>query len=78
MSVIFKIIYFLYFLMDFSSEKKRRVGHVYWLVLKSNPIVLQHPLDPPRQRQHQVLHVQDLAVALLQGESKFDDKTSST
>ena len=50
----------------------------YWLVLKSNPIVLQHPLDPPRQRQHQVLQVQDLAVALLQGESKFDDKTSST
>ena len=64
--------------MDFSSEKKRRVGHVYGLVLNSNPIVLQHPLDPPRQRQHQVLQVQDLAVALLQGESKFDDKTSST
>ena len=55
--------------MDFSSEKKRRVGQwpctVYRLVLKSNPTVLQPPLDPPRQRQHQVLQV--LAVALLQG-----------
>ena len=39
--------------------------YVYELVLNSNPTILQHPLDPPRQRQHQVLQV--LAVALLQG-----------
>ena len=76
MPVIFKIMYFLYFLMDFSSEKKRRVGHVYGVVLNSNPTILQHPLDPPRQRQQQVLQV--LAVALLQGESEFDRKTFST
>ena len=62
--------------MDCSSEKKSRVGHVYGLVLNSNPIILQHPLDPPRQQQHQVL--QALAVAVLQWGSEFDGKTSST
>ena len=56
---------FFIFSMDFSSEKKRGVGHVYGLVLNSNPTTLQHSLDPPQQRQHQVLQV--LAVALLQG-----------
>ena len=50
--------------------------YVYELVLNSNPTILQHPLDPPRQRQHQVLQV--LAVALLQEESEFDRKTFST
>ena len=70
MPVIFKSCIFLFFLMDFSSEKKRRVGHVYGLVLNSNPTILQHPLDPPQQRQHKVL-----AVALIQRGSEFDGKT---
>ena len=50
--------------------------YVYELVLNSNPTILQHPLDPPRQQQHQVLQV--LAVALLQGGSEFAGKTSCT
>ena len=49
---------------------------VYGLVLKSHPTVLQYPLNPPRQQQHQVLQV--LAVALLQGGSEYDGKAFST
>ena len=56
--------------MDFSSEKKRRVGHVYamGLVLYNIPTILKPPLVPPRHRQHQVLQV--LTLALLQGGSE--------
>ena len=36
--------------------KNRRVGHVHGLVLCSISTVVQHPLDPPRHRHHQVPH----------------------
>ena len=66
MPVIFKIMYFLYFLWILVL-KKREGWPCIWatVVLNSNPTTLQHSLDPPQQRQHQVLQV--LAVALLQG-----------
>ena len=64
------------FLLDFSSEKKRRVDHVHGLVLYNIPNVLQHPQEPPWQRQHQVLQV--LAAALLQGGSYYDESISPT
>ena len=55
--------------MDFSSEKKRRVGHVYGIVLYNIPIILQPPwiLLGTDNTMGTVLQALAVAVALLQG-----------